>query len=123
MLNEKLSRREEEVMNAVYTLAGGRERVLVSADEILALLPPKGRYDETGLLRILRGLEMDGYFQLIPSDRKGERMYVVHMLDAGLAFRRTDSQRKRALAVRVGITVALAVLSALIGVILKAIIS
>ncbi len=123
MLNEKLNKREEEVMNAVYTLSGGKENLLVSPQEILALLPPKGGYDEERLERVLRALEMDGYFQLTPSERKGEKMYVIHMLASGLAFKRSNAQRKRSFYVRIGITVAMAVLSFVIGVVLKIIFS
>ena len=122
MLSETLNRREEEVMNAVFTLSGGKERFLCSAAEILALLPAKG-FDEEILLRILATLEMDGYFELISSDRKGERMLVVHMKEAGLSFRRSNSRRKRTLIMRVCITLALAVLSAVVGVVLKAVFS
>ena len=120
MLSETLTRREEEVMNAVYLLANGRERTLLSPADMLAVLPPKG-YDEEKLERILFALEMDGYFELIPSDRKGEKVYVVHMKGAGLGFRREEHRRRRSLTVRLAVTLTLAVLSAVIGIILKSI--
>ena len=123
MLNEKLNRREEEVMNAVYTLANGKESFLVSPAEIVALLPPKQEYDEERLESVLHALELDGYFELISSDRKGEKMYVVHMKTAGAAYKRSDSQRKRGLYIKLGVTVATALLSFAIGMILKAIFS
>ncbi len=119
MLNENLNRREDEVMNAVFTLAGGRERMLASPYELLALLPPRAGFDEDKLERTLRALELDGYFELIASERKGERVYVFHMREAGLGYKREGSRRKRSLAVRVAITVALAVLSAVVGILLK----
>ncbi len=123
MLNDKLNRKENEVMNAVFTLSGGKESFLVSPAEMIALLPANSGYDEDKLERVLRALELDGYFQLTPSERKGERMYVVHLLSAGLAFKRTDEQRKRGLYLKLAITAGGAVLSFLIGVILKAIFS
>ncbi len=123
MLNEKLNRKEEDVMNAVYVLAGGKDNFLVSPQEIMALLPPKAGYDEEKLERVLRALELDGYFQLTLSERKGERMYVVHLLTEGLAYKRSGDQRKRALYMRIGLTVAFAVLSFAVGMILKAIFS
>lgn len=121
MLNDKLNKREDEVMNAVFTLANGKDNYLVSPYEILAVLPPKAGYDEEKLEGVLRALELDGYFELILSDRKGEKMYVIHLKEAGLAYKRTDSQRKRGLYVKLGITVATAVLSFVIGLVLKAI--
>ncbi len=123
MLNEKLNKREEEIMNAVFTLSGGKESLLVSPQEILALLPPKSSYTEEQLEGILRSLELDGYFQLTFSERKGEKMYVIHLLTEGLAYKRTDSQRKRGLYIKLAITVGCAVLSFVIGVVLKAIFS
>ena len=123
MLNDKLSKREDEVMNAVFTLANGKESFLVAPCEILALLSPKSGYDEEKLERVLRALELDGYFELTLSERKGEKTYVIHLRADGLAYKRTDVQRKRGLMIKIAITVGCAVLSFLIGVLLKAIFS
>lgn len=123
MINDKLNKKEDEVMNAVFTLAGGKERVLVSPYEIIALLPPKGQYDEEKLERILRALELDGYFELIPSDRKGEKMYVIHLQAAGLAYKRSDYQRRRGIYFKIALAVGSAVITFVIGLILKAIFS
>ncbi len=121
MINDKLNKKEDEVMNAVFTLADGKEQILVSPYEIIALLPPKADYDTEKLEGVLRALELDGYFELISSDRKGEPMYVIHLKAAGLAYKRSDIQRKRGLYIKLGITAATAVLSFAIGMILKAI--
>lgn len=51
MIHDKLNRKEDEVMNAVFTLANGKDRVLVTPYEIIALLPPKGDWDEEKLDR------------------------------------------------------------------------
>ena len=72
-------------MNAVFLLSAGKERFLVAPCEILSVLPPKSGFDEEKLERLLRSLELDGYFEMIASDRKGEKVYVVHMREAGLA--------------------------------------
>lgn len=110
-------------MGAVFTLSQGKERFLVSPYEILGLLPEKGKYDEEKLERILRSLEIDGYFELIYSDRKGEKTYCIHMREAGLAFRRQDIQRKRDLVLRLLFAAVCGLLSAAIGLLLKAILS
>ena len=109
MLNERLNQREEAVMNAVVTLAAGREKLLCTPQEILALLPPKQGMDEGTLDGVLSALELDGYFQ----------MYVFHLLTAGLSYKRSGAQRKRSFYIRLLVTVALAVLSFLIGIVLK----
>ncbi len=119
MGNEKLSKRENEVMGAVYTLSGGKERFLVSPYEILSLLPPRADYGEEMLCRVLRALELDGYFVLIETERKGERMFVVHMKEAGLSFLRSGVRRRRTLLFRFGVALLCGVLSALAGILIK----
>ena len=123
MLNEQLNRRENEVMEAVFALSNGKERFLVSPFEILSLLPPKADYDEEKLERVLHGLELDGYFDLISSERKGERVFVVHMREAGLSYRRSGAKRKRSFIFRLAVTVLCGLLSAAAGIILKKIFS
>jgi hypothetical protein len=119
VINEKLSKRENEVMGAVFSLSLGKERFLAAPCEILAALPPKTKCDEESLERTLRSLELDGYFQLISSDRKGEKTYVFHMRDQGLAYKRSDVQRKRTLAFKWGVAAVGAVITFLIGLILR----
>lgn len=120
---EGLTRRETEVMRAVYTLSAGKERFLVTLYELLNVLPKRGKYDEERLERALAALALDGYFELIPTERKGEKTYVVHMREGGLAFRRSDIRRRRGLRFRLFVTVICGVLSALIGVVLRNIFS
>ena len=123
MWSDKLNRRENAIMNAVFTLSGGKERFLVCPYEILAMLPAKSGYDEEKVERILRSLELDGYLDLVASERKGEKTYVVHMREAGLAFRRNDMQRRRKLYFKLAVTVACGVLSAVIGILLRALLA
>ena len=119
MFNESLSKRENAVMSAVFQLSEGKERFLASPYEMIALLPPRMNFDEEKLYRALRSLELDGYFELIESDRKGERVFVVHMREAGRSFRRSDALRKRKMFYKIAVTVVCGVLSALVGIIVK----
>lgn len=121
MISDKLNRRENEVMRAVFELSDGKKRFLVSPYEIAAVLPPKADYNEETLERTLRALELDGYFDFIPSDRKGEKTYVIHMREAGLAFKRSDAQRRRGICFRWAIAAVGAVITFLIGLVLKSI--
>ena len=106
-------------MNAVYALSGGKERFLVAPYELAAILPPKGGYDEATLGRLLRGLELDGYFELVESQRRGEPVYVIHMREAGLSYRRQDAQRKRSVVFRWGVAAIGAVITFLVGILLR----
>ena len=110
-------------MGAIFLLSQGKEHFLASPYEILALLPEKGKYDEEMLERILHSLEIDGYFELIDSERKGEKTYCIRMRAAGLAFRRQDIQRRRDLVLRLLFAAVCGLLSATIGLLLKAILS
>lgn len=121
MISDKLNKRENEVMSAVFTLSGGKERFLVSPYELSALLPPRARPDEAELERLLYSLSLDGYFEFVESERKGEKTYVVHMREAGMNYRREDYQRKRGVLFRFAVAALGAVITFLVGFLLKAI--
>ena len=119
MISDKLNRKENEVMNAVYELSAGKERFLVSPYELAAVLPARGKYDEISLCRLLRSLALDGYFELVESERKGEPVYVIHMREAGLSYRRQDYQRRRSICFRWGVAAVGAVITFLVGLLLR----
>ena len=77
MISDRLNRRENDVMNAVFELSGGKERFLVSPG--------------------------------------------VRMRDAGLGYRRRDYQRKRGLVFRIAVAALGAVVTFLVGLLLRAI--
>ncbi len=108
-------------MSAVFELSGGKERFLVSPYEILSVLPARAAFDEEKLERVLRALELDGYFELVSSDRKGEKTYCIRMREAGRSYRREDTKRRRDLAVRLLLAAVCGLLSATIGLLLKVI--
>ncbi len=119
MISDTLNKREDAVMNAVFTLSAGRERLIAAPYDILSLLPPKLKIDEEKLDRVMRDLGLDGYFELIESDRKGERVYVLQLTSRGMNYRRQDSQLRRSVWFRWGVAAIGAVITALMGMILK----
>ena len=114
-----LTKRENEVMNAVYTLCAGKSICLVSPSELLDMLPPRKKYTEAQVEKILDALALDDYFQLLSSERKGEKMYVISLHAGGYAFKRYSVQRKRDFVVKLGWAIASAVIAFLVGWILK----
>ena len=114
-----LSRRETEIMNAVYALCHEKGVCLVSPAELLDLLPPRKKYTEEQVEGILNELALDDYFELLSSERKGEKMYVISLRANGYAFKRYFSQMRRDAAVKIFWAVASAVVAFLVGVILK----
>lgn len=119
MISDKLNRQENDVMNAIYTISAGKERFLAAPYEILALC--KRSYDDERLERILRALETDGYFDFVFSSCKGERIFVIHMKNAGLWYKRSDFQRRRSILFRWCVAAGGAVIAFLVGLLLRAI--
>ena len=115
-----LDRRENEVMGAVFALCAESGRCLVAPADLLRLLPERGRrYDGDKLEKILRALELDGYFECLSSDRQGEKMYVIVLRAKGSSYRRSRAQTKRDFFLRFVWTIFSAVVAFLVGVCLK----
>lgn len=116
-----LNAREDAVMTAVLRFCGTRGCTLVSPQDLLAALKKREGFTEDKLDRVLSALEMDDYLDVIYSDRKGERVYCVTLHAKGLGYLRSKQVQKRNLIFRIGVTVALAAVSFVIGLILRAI--
>ena len=114
-----LNRKESEVMKEVFSLCGEEGKCLVAAADLLRALPRKEKFTEEGLERTLRALELDDYFEMISSDRKGEKMYVISLHPKGAAYRRSAVQLRRGLALRLVWTVLSAVLAFFVGLLLR----
>ncbi len=114
-----LNRQEMEVMNEVYSLCHEKGVCVISPAELLAMLPPRKQYTEEGLENILSELSLDGYFELLSSERKGEKMYVISLRSSGYAFKRYFAQMRRDGMVKLFWAVTSAVVAFLVGIILK----
>ena len=116
-----LTKNEDEIMRAVYDLCDGTDSCLISPAEILSLLPPKRKYNPDKIDCVLRDLSHDGYFDLISSERKGEKMYVINLKEAGFSYKRTIAQRRRDIAFRVTLAFVGALSTFIFGLIIKSI--
>lgn len=114
-----LNKTETRVMSALYEECKNKRSALVSPADILR--KTGGEQTLSGVEKIVNDLAADGYLDLVYSDRHGETVYCVSLTEKGKGFPRSVKLIKRNLIYRLGITVALAVLSFLIGVVLKAI--
>ncbi|MBE7077974.1 MAG: hypothetical protein E7377_04645 [Clostridiales bacterium] len=114
-----LSRKENEVMNAIYSLCCEKGICLISPSELLSLLPSKKGFTEETLERIMNELALDNYFELLSSERKGEKMYVISLRANGYAYKRYYVQMRRDFAVKLLWAVASAVVAFLVGLLLK----
>ncbi len=113
-----LSAKESRVMITVLALRGEKTSFLLSPDDILATGVGVEREE---LEKILENLCSDGYFDFILSDRKGEKVYCISLTEKGKGYLRSVKELKRNVLLRVCLTAALAVMSFVIGVVLKAI--
>ena len=114
-----LNRREQEVMNAVYALCHEKGICLISPAELISMLPSRKKLDEGQVERILSELSLDDYFELLSSERKGERMFVISLRTNGYAYKRCSLQRKRDTLLRLALAAASAVVAFLVGWLLK----
>ena len=114
-----LNRQENEVMNAVYSLCHEKGICLVSPAELLAMLPPRKKITLEKLEDVLNQLSLDQYFELLSSERKGEKMYVISLRANGYAYKRCSLQEKRNIAVKMLWAVASAVVAFLVGLLLR----
>ena len=116
---DMLNKKEYEVMDAVYALCHGKGVCLIAPAEILALLSPRKKYTEEEVEKVLGELALDDYFELLSSERKGEKMYVISLKPNGCAFKRSFAQFKRDALLKIFWAVASAVVAFLVGLILK----
>lgn len=114
-----LDRREGEVMDAVYSLCHDKKLCLISPAELMQMLPPKHKYNEEMLDKILSSLALDDYFSLASCERKGEKTYVISMHANGYAYKRCNLQRKREVTMRFTWAIVSAVIAFLVGWLLK----
>ena len=106
-------------MNKVYDLCHEKGVCLISPSELLSMLPPRKGYTEAQLEALLNGLALDDYFELLSSERKGEKMYVISLRANGYAFKRSFAQMRRDAMAKIFWAVTSAILAFLVGVILK----
>ena len=114
-----LNKRENEVMNAVYALSHEKGICLISPTELLAMLPSRKKITVERLEDVLQQLAFDQYFELLSSERKGEKMYVISLRANGYAYKRCSLQQKRTFAMKMLWAITSAVVAFLVGLLLR----
>ena len=115
-----LTKEEKAVMRLVYDVAVKNNGMcLLSPLQIFEGISLDVEIKEAELWTILKNLEIDDYFDVTPSERKGELVYAINMHQKGLAYARVEKAFKNNLAFKIGLTIGLACLSALIAVSLR----
>lgn len=115
-----LSANESKVMHVLFLEGQKKNPFLISPDDILNLAGIKN-FSRHDLENALSNLAFDGYFDIIYSERQNERVYCFTLLKKGKAYLREKQKAKRNIVLRVMLSAGLAVMSFLIGLLLKAI--
>ena len=115
-----LSRTENKVMEILIKCCENKQAVLISPTDLKNMVSIKNLTDSQ-LEKIINDLHVDGYFDLVYSDRRGEPVYCITILEKGKGYFRNLKVMQRTLLFRLAITVILAIISFLIGLVLKAI--
>lgn len=118
-----LSKKEHIVMNLIYSKCQNSESVLISPSEISTACLDKFDLTNIEIDQILSGLMLDGYIDVVNSDKKGKLVYCITLKQKGASYKRDLDQKKKTTIVLITRTVLLAILSFTVGLILKAIFS
>lgn len=107
-----LNKKTKALMRSVYNHAVEKDGVcLVSQIDLLEDMPSKLRFYRDDLEPSLRSLMLEGYFEIVESEKKGERYYCITLMQAGYDFSRIIAQEKRAIKFKIALTIGGVILS------------
>ncbi len=114
-----LSKREDAIMKIIYEQGVNKKSFLLSPMDIKTLT--HFEMSEKEIDKIIVDLSRDGYFDYIYSDRHGESVYCITLTERGKGYDRAQLLQKRSLWYRLILTVGFAIISFIIGLILKSV--
>ena len=113
-----LSRLESKVLISLIKASKERGAILISPIDLLKIVSAE-HLTLSQLETTLNNLSTDGYFDLVLSDRRGEKVFCITLLEKGKGYIRSESIEKRNLIKRFALTIGFAILSFLVGIILR----
>ncbi len=113
-----LSKQENKVMEKIYRECKEKDALLISPSDLKVIVGDSA-ISETQLDKIVSDLSTDGYFDLVYSDRRGEKVYCISLLEKGKGYFRNKIVMKRNLVYRIMLSASLALFSFIIGLILR----
>ncbi len=115
-----LTKKEKEVMRVVFNQSDKQSGVcLLTPIDFFSKIPLDLEIKEDELEPTLRALEVDGYFDITLSDKKGELIYCINMNQKGLAFARVEKAFRKNLRFRLLLALICGMASAVAGVIIR----
>lgn len=111
-----LTKKEKAVMRVIYHEADKQSGAcLLTPIDIFSQVPLDLDFEENELDVALRNLEIDEYFDVTRSDKKGELVYCINLKKKGLQFARVERAFKSNVMFRILLAVATGLTSALVG--------
>ena len=111
-----LTKKEKAVMRVIYHEADKQSGAcLLTPIDIFTQIPLDLDFEENELDVALRNLEIDEYFDVTRSDRKGELVYCINLHKKGLQFARVERAFKSNVTFRILLAVATGLTSAAVG--------
>ena len=112
-----LTKKEKAVMRVVYQEADKQDgSCLLSPIDIFVKLPLDLDIEEEELDLILKNLQIDEYFDVTRSDRKGELVYCINMQKKGLQFARVERAFKSNLTFKILLALGMWVVTTLVSI-------
>jgi len=118
-----LSKNEKFLMQYLLDKCGEKDTCLLSPIDLMHAFEPKKTIKQIELQAILDGLVQENYISVVNSDKNGELIYCITILAKGKSFTREQKNVKKGWSVAIIRTIILAVISFVVGIILKAIFS
>ena len=118
-----LNKKEKAVFLIILEFLNNKRTCLITIDQIFEKLDIKYKLNKDDIIKIIDELSFDGYIESVISVSKDKTYYCISLLKKGDGFHREEKQSKRSIINKAVVTVAAAVLSFVITLILKAIFS
>lgn len=118
-----LSRKEKTIMHYILSSSNGKTTCLLSPIDIQHCLEPKYYVNPIEIQALLDGLSQENYISVVNSDKNGELIYCITILPKGRSFNREQKNIKKSWSVAILRTIILAVISFVVGIILKSLFS
>ncbi|MBQ2717655.1 MAG: hypothetical protein IJF75_03550 [Clostridia bacterium] len=95
-----LNKKERAVMNVIYNKCKSGTCCLISIDEIYKKLSKNRKMTKENIQKVVHLLELDDYFEVVNSERRGEPVLCINLHSKGLSFRREIVQLRRMIFIR-----------------------
>ncbi len=118
-----LNRKEKFIMAYIFEKCQNKDSVLISPEELQNYSLSKFNISLPEIGEIIENLVLENYITMVLSDKKGSPIYCISLDKKGEGFLREQKNKRKSTVNIIVRTVLLAILSFVVGVLLKAIFS